>query len=267
MENKLLFHQIKQKKSFLSVGLDTDIAKIPTHLRAAPDPIFEFNRQIIDATLPYAVAYKINTAFYEALGAKGWDTMHKTLQYIPKEIFTIADAKRGDIGNTAEMYAKALFETLDFDAVTLSPYMGKDTIMPFLKYQNKYAIILALTSNQGSEDFEQQKLASGKYLYEQVIASSSQWGTPHNTMYVVGATKATLLADIRKLIPNHFLLIPGVGAQGGSLSEVAQYGLNPTCGLLVNSSRAIIYASSAQDFAAKAAHEAQSIQIQMAQWL
>ena len=251
-----IIHQIQKKKSCLCVGLDTDAAKIPLQFRDKPNGILEFNRQIIEATKDLCVAYKINTAFYECLGAKGWEIMEETLRLIPKEIFTIADAKRGDIGNTSSMYARAFFENLDFDAITVSPYMGSDSIKPFLEFKDKFTIILALTSNPGSADFEQQKTGD-EYLYEKVLRTSSSWGSAENIMYVIGATKAEALTAIRKIVPGHFLLIPGVGAQGGKLEDVIQYGsIKDEIGLLVNSSRQIIYASNGEDFAEKARMEA-----------
>lgn len=270
MNAEQIFEQIKLKRSFLCVGLDTDSKKIPQHLRDCEDPIFEFNRAIIDATAPYTVAYKPNLAFYEELGVQGWSSFVKTVQYIREkhpEQLIIADAKRGDIGNTSTMYARAFFEQADVDAVTLSPYMGSDTVKPFFEYKDKWAVILALTSNPSASDFEMQELKDGDKLYEKVIKTSSQWGSADNTMYVVGATKAEMLGGIRTLIPDHFLLVPGVGAQGGSLEEVAKYGMNSRCGLLVNSSRAIIYASSGADFAERAAQEAAKVQNEMNQLL
>lgn len=267
MNAQQLFEQIQAKRSFLCVGLDSDINKIPQHLRSAEDPIFEFNKAIVDATAEYAVSYKPNLAFYESLGVAGWISLQKTVKYIrecyPTQLI-IADAKRGDIGNTSEMYAKAFFEGLDFDAVTLSPYMGSDTVTPFLKYEGRWSIILALTSNKSAADFQLlNEASSGMKLYEEVITTSSKWGTVDNTMYVVGATKAEMLGDVRKLIPNHFLLVPGVGAQGGSLSEVARHGLNSQCGLLVNSSRAIIYADTTERFAEAAAKAARDVRDEM----
>ncbi|MCU0441424.1 MAG: orotidine-5'-phosphate decarboxylase [Bacteroidia bacterium] len=261
-----LVHTIKQKGNFLCVGLDSDLTKIPDHLRNDPNPILRFNKAIIDATHPYCVSYKINTAFYEALGADGWKIMEETLNYIPKTHFTIADAKRGDIGNTSNMYAKAFFETLSFDAVTLAPYMGKDSIAPFFEYPGKWGIVLALTSNPGSADYEQRTL-DNKPLFEHVIQTTASFTTPENAMFVIGATKATELAQIRTVIPNHFLLVPGVGAQGGSLEDVAKYGMNADCGLLINASRSIIYASSGIDFAEKAALEAKTMAQEMASLL
>lgn len=265
-----LFNQITLKRSFLCVGLDTDITKIPEHLLNSDDPIFEFNKAIIDATEKYTVAYKPNLAFYEVYGEKGWISFTKTIDYLrnnyPEQLI-IADAKRGDIGNTSEMYAKAFYELTDVDAVTLSPYMGLDTVKPFLNYEGKYAVLLALTSNTSSADFETLKLDSGDYLYEQVIKKSMTWGTPDNMMYVVGATKANMLKSIRNIVPDHFLLVPGVGAQGGSLREVAQYGMNSRCGLLVNSSRGIIYADNSKDFAKVAATTACDIAKEMSDLL
>lgn len=267
MTRSQLVDEIDRKKSYLCIGLDTDINKIPSNLLSCKDPVFEFNKQIIDATLPYAVGYKLNTAFYEALGSRGWESLEKTAEYLPKEVLKIADAKRGDIGNTTDMYAKAFFEHMGFDAVTVAPYMGADSIVPFIKYQDKWTIILALTSNTSSADFEQKKLESGLELYKLVIETTAKLGSKSNIMYVVGATKAEELATIRTLIPDHFLLIPGVGAQGGSLSEVTKYGKNKDCGLLINSSRQIIYASSKEDFALEAAKEAKSMQAEMASYL
>ena len=266
MTRQELIQQIQLKKSYLCVGLDTDFEKTPKHLQSHPDAIFEFNKQIIDATKDLCVAYKINTAFYEVLGAKGWEIMERTVNYIPKEHFTIADAKRGDIGNTSTQYAKAFFETLHFDSVTVAPYMGEDSVRPFLEFDNKWAIVLGLTSNTGSRDFEQKKIGD-KFLYEEVLESVSSWGTPDNLMFVIGATKASGFAEIRKIIPEHFLLVPGVGFQGGSLREVSKYGLNKDCGLLVNASRAIIYAGEKEDFAEEARAIAQQYQTEMARYL
>src|SRR5947207_401345 len=240
MTRQQLVEQIFQKQSYLCVGLDSDIEKIPKHLLSHPDPVFEFNKQIIDATKDLCVAYKINTAFYEAMGVKGWETLEKTANYIPKEHFKIADAKRGDIGNTSSQYAKTFFEVLPFDAVTVAPYMGEDSVRPFLEYADKWTIVLGLTSNAGSNDFQQLTFANNnteKKLYERVFTTVSSWGTPSNLMFVVGATRASDLAHIRTIIPDHFLLVPGVGAQGGSLEEVSKYGFNKDCGLLVNASR------------------------------
>jgi len=264
MNRKELINQIKIKRSFLCVGLDTDVKKIPIHLLELEDPIFEFNKQIIDATKDLCVAYKPNIAFYESMGVSGWNSLQKTLDYIPKNIFTIADAKRGDIGNTSNMYACTFFENMNFDAVTVAPYMGEDSVRPFLEFENKWAIVLALTSNKGGLDFQNIEDKNGKQLFEQVLETSQTWGTAENMMYVVGATRAKQLSEIRALIPNHFLLVPGIGAQGGSLHDVAKYGMNSDCGLLVNSSRGIIYAGNGSDFAAKTRIEAQKLQQEMA---
>jgi orotidine-5'-phosphate decarboxylase len=261
-----LITQIKIKKSFLCIGLDVDLSKIPSHLLAFEDPIFEFNKAIIDATHDLAVSYKPNTAFYEAYGIKGWLSLQKTINYINEkhpEIFTIADAKRGDIGNTSSMYAKAFFEDLNFDSVTVAPYMGKDSVEPFLTFENKHTIMLALTSNEGAFDFQTLKV-DGVELYKQVLETSKTWKNSENLMYVVGATKAEYFTEIRKIIPDSFLLVPGVGAQGGSLSEVCKYGMNDNVGLLINSSRAIIYATNGTDFAEKARAEALKMQEEMA---
>lgn len=248
----------------MCVGLDTDIKKIPSSLLETEDPIFEFNKQIIDATAAYCVAYKPNLAFYEAQGPTGLESLQKTIEYIPKEIFTIADAKRGDIGNTSSLYARAFFETMNFDSITVAPYMGEDSVAPFLQYGGKWVILLALTSNKGSYDFQDLEIVeSGSKLYQEVLQISQRWGSIENLMYVVGATKAESLVDIRKLVPDHFLLVPGVGAQGGSLKEVAKHGMNKDCGLLVNSSRGVIYASSEKDFAAKAGAQAHKLQQEM----
>ena len=259
-----LVNQIKKKKSFLCVGLDTDLNKIPKHLLDTEDPIFEFNKQIIDATKDFCVAYKPNIAFYEMLGTKGWDSLQKTIDYIPNDIFTIADAKRGDIGNTSLYYANTFFDTYDFDSVTVAPYMGNDSVTPYLQHKDKWAIVLALTSNKGADDFELQKLESGEYVFEKVLSTSKEWGSEKNMMYVVGATRPEMLAEIRKIVPNHFLLVPGVGAQGGSLTQVVKYGMTKDVGLLVNSSRGIIYAGNGEDFAQKAGEKAKSIQEEMA---
>lgn len=271
MTKSQLFEQILQKQSYLCIGLDTDIQKIPNHLLKTEDPIFEFNKQIIDATHQYAVAYKPNIAFYEAFGAKGWESLQKTLAYIPKECFTIADAKRGDIGNTSGLYARAFFDEkssgLNFDSVTVAPYMGEDSVKPFLDFDGKWVILLALTSNVGSKDFQNLTLNNDKQLFEEVLTKSQEWGSSEQLMYVVGATKADMLQKIRSIVPDHFLLVPGVGAQGGSLEEVSKFGMNKQCGLLVNSSRAIIYASSGEDFAEKAAQEALKVQVEMQTYL
>lgn len=266
MTKQQLIAQIKQKQSFLCVGLDPDLTKLPKHLLELEDPIFEFNKQIIDATKAYCVAYKPNLAFYECLGPKGWESLKKTLDYIPKDIFTIADAKRGDIGNTSEMYAQTFFEYLNADAVTVAPYMGSDSVTPFLKFNNKWVVLLALTSNAGGKDF--QLFSDGKTkLFEEVITKSQQWGSDENMMYVIGATRGEDIASARKLAPNHFFLVPGVGAQGGSLEEVCKYGLTKDCGLLVNSSRGIIYADSSENFAQAAQMEAKKLQQEMARFL
>ncbi|MCC8089585.1 MAG: orotidine-5'-phosphate decarboxylase [Rikenellaceae bacterium] len=270
MTSEELYGSILKKRSFLCVGLDTDIEKIPQHMLSYEDPVFEFNRAIIDATAKFTVCYKPNLAFYEAESSRGWKSLAKTVKYIKDkypDIMIIADAKRGDIGNTSDMYAKAFFSMMGVDAVTLSPYMGRDTVEPFLNYEGKWAVLLALTSNTSSEDFETLRLEDGRYLFEEIIEKSAQWGTIDNLMYVVGATKAEMLEDIRKIIPNHFLLVPGVGAQGGSLREVAKYGLNDRCGLIVNSSRAIIYASDGLDFAKVAGEKAKEIQQEMSELL
>ncbi|MCX6320171.1 MAG: orotidine-5'-phosphate decarboxylase [Bacteroidetes bacterium] len=267
MTRAQLISQIQTKRSYLCVGLDTDITKIPSHLLGEPDPVFAFNKAIIDATRDLCVSYKINTAFYEAGGAKGWETMDKTVRYIGTEHFTIADAKRGDIGNTSDQYARAFFETMPFDAVTVAPYMGEDSIKPFLQYEGKWAIVLGLTSNKGAGDFELQTMSSGEKLYEKVLTTISQWGTPGNLMFVVGATQADSFTNIRQLTPNHFYLVPGVGAQGGSLREISAKAMNKECGLLVNASRAIIYASSGEDFADKAREVAQEYQREMEAYL
>jgi orotidine-5'-phosphate decarboxylase len=275
MTTKELIDQIKIKKSFLCVGLDVDLNKIPQHLLELEDPIFEFNKAIIDATHDLTVAYKPNTAFYEAYGIKGWMSLQKTINYINEnhpEIFTIADAKRGDIGNTSSMYAKAFFEDLNFDSVTVAPYMGKDSVEPFLAFENKHTILLALTSNEGAFDFQTLNVGGArgeaersgvKELYQQVLETSKTWNNSENLMYVVGATKAEYFTEIRKIVPDSFLLVPGVGAQGGSLQEVCQYGMNANVGLLINSSRAIIYASKEPDFAEKAREEALKMQEEM----
>lgn len=266
MNRQQIFEQIQAKRSFLCVGLDTDIDKIPRHLLAEDDPVFAFNRAIIDATAPYTVCYKLNLAFYEDNGAAGWTSFVRTVNYIRAhypEQFIIADAKRGDIGNTSRMYARAFFAGNLADAVTVSPYMGRDTVDPFLGFAGKWAVILALTSNPSAVDFEMQRLEDGGLLYEKVIDTSKEWGTADNTMYVVGATQAKMLHGIRQLIPDHFLLVPGVGAQGGSLAEVARYGMNSVCGLLVNSSRGIIYADHTVRFAEAAAEAALELAAEM----
>lgn len=262
--------QIQLKKSFLCVGLDTDIKKMPEHLKDAPNAIFEFNKAIVDATAAYTVSYKPNIAFYESMGVKGWQQLEMTVEYIKAnypEIFLIADAKRGDIGNTSKMYAEAFFKNMNFDAVTVAPYMGADSVKPFLEYEGKFVILLALTSNPSAADFQYFRNSAQKPLFSEVIDISKSWGSEQNLMYVVGATKASMLVNIREQVPNHFLLIPGVGAQGGSLDEVVQYGMADNCGLLVNSSRAIIYASQGEDFAEVAEIKANEMQMEMAQYL
>lgn len=266
MTSAQLFEQIKEKGSFLCVGLDSDAEKIPRHLLVEDDPVFEFNKAIIDATVPYTLCYKPNMAFYEDNGARGFMSFEKTCRYIRDKyprVFIIADAKRGDIGNTSEMYARAFFSGNLVDAVTLSPYMGRDTVDPFLKFKDKWAVILALTSNPSAADFELQRLEDGSLLYEKVIDTSKEWGTVDNTMYVVGATQAKMLKGVRRIIPDHFLLVPGVGAQGGSLEEVASYGMNSRCGLLVNSSRAIIFADNTESFAHTAGEKAKEMSLEM----
>lgn len=257
---------ILEKQSFLCVGLDTDINKIPKHLLQHEDPVFEFNKAIIDATKDHTVSYKINTAFYEAMGIPGWKSMERTLAYIPKNIFTIADAKRGDIGNTADQYAKTFYETYPFDSVTVAPYMGKDSVAPFMQHEGKFAIVLGLTSNPGSSDFQQQHLKDGP-LYESVLRTVASWGSIENTMFVIGATRIDFLENVRRIIPDHFLLVPGVGTQGGDLRTVAATAMNKDCGLLVNVSRAIIYAADDEHFATAAAAAARSYQLEMAELL
>jgi len=268
MNRTQLIGEIRKKKSFLCVGLDTDLTKIPAHFLDTEDPIFEFNKSIIDATHDLCVAYKPNMAFYECYGLKGWNALEKTIAYINTnhpEIFTIADAKRGDIGNTSSMYAKAFLEHMDFDSITVAPYMGEDSVTPFLR-ENKWVILLALTSNKGAFDFQTISTEEGK-IFERVLRKSQEWGNASNMMYVVGATKADMLTEIRKIVPDHFLLVPGVGAQGGSLEEVVKYGMNKDCGLLVNASRSILYASSGSDYLEKARAEAQSMRDAMAVFL
>lgn len=284
MNRNQLIKQIRDKQSYLCVGLDTDIDKIPEHLKSSDDAVLEFNKQIIDATQDLCVAYKINTAFYEARGVKGWEALEKTAAYIPSTHFKIADAKRGDIGNTSYQYAKAFFETIPFDAVTVAPYMGSDSVKPFLDHENKWAIVLGLTSNKGSQDFEQQQILpqgiglvteahepyssyDRPYLYQKVILEVKKWGTKENLMFVVGATKASEIASIRKTIPDHFLLIPGVGFQGGSLADVSKYGLTKDCGLLVNVSRGIIYAGNKENFSEEARRVALEYQTEMKSYL
>jgi orotidine-5'-phosphate decarboxylase len=264
-----LVANIFKKQSFLCVGLDTDLNKIPEHLFKYDDPVFEFNKQIVDATHEYTIAYKPNLAFYESIGVKGWESLERTVDYIKNkypDLFIIADAKRGDIGNTSKMYAKAFFENMAFDSITVAPYMGEDSVTPFLEYENKWVILLALTSNKGAYNFQFIK-DNDIYLFENVNEISRKWGSKENMMYVVGATKAEMLVEIRKIIPNHFLLVPGVGAQGGNLNEVAKYGMNSNCGLIVNSSRGIIYADNTEKFAEKAAEKARELQLQMAKLL
>lgn len=276
MTRQELFESIKKKRSFLCIGLDSDITKIPKHFHDFVDPVFEFNKQIIDATRDLCVAYKPNTAFYESYGAKGWDTLQKTIAYIGKDVFTIADAKRGDIGNTSSMYARAFFEVMNCDSVTVAPYMGEDSVKPFLQYDNKWVILLALTSNQGANDFQTSQVniltptgeTETRLLFEQVLSTSKKWGNADNLMYVVGATQAMLLEAVRMIVPDNFLLVPGVGAQGGSLQDVAKFGMNKECGLLVNASRSIIYAdSTSEGFAHAAREEAQKLQKEMEQLL
>lgn len=265
MDYTQLFEQIKRKRSFLCVGLDSDSAKLPAHLQGAEDPVFEFNKQIVDATAEVTIAYKPNIAFYESRGVAGWISLEKTVRYIKEhypEIFLIADAKRGDIGNTSQMYAKAFLQALDFDAITVAPYMGEDSVTPFLQYENKWVILLALTSNKGAFDFQFFE-SEGEKLYEKVLRRSQDWGNRENMMYVVGATKAEMLSGIRQIVPDHFLLVPGVGAQGGSLEEVAKYGMNAHCGLIVNSSRGIIFADKTENFALRAGEEARKLQQDM----
>lgn len=266
MTREQIISQIKQKQSYLCVGLDTDITKIPKHLLAEPDPVFSFNKAIIDATKDLCVSYKINTAFYEALGVKGWEAMEKTVHYIGNEHFKIADAKRGDIGNTSAQYAKAFFDTLPFDAITVSPYMGEDSVKPFLQYSGKWAIVLGLTSNKGAKDFELKKM-SEEFLYEKVIRTISEWGSPENLMFVIGATQAEEFVNIRKISPEHFYLVPAVGAQGGSLKEISEKAMTKDCGILVNVSRAIIYASNKENFAEEARSVALSYQQEMKNYL
>ena len=267
MNRTQLIQQISSKQSYLCVGLDTDITKIPLHLQSNAHATTQFNKAIIDATKNYCIAYKINTAFYEVHGEKGWQALEETLAYIPSTHFKIADAKRGDIGNTSAQYAKTFFETYNFDAVTVAPYMGEDSIRPFLDYENKFTIVLGLTSNKGANDFEYLKTNNNKFFYEEVIEKISTWATPDNLMFVVGATQTKELQNIRKIIPENFLLIPGVGAQGGSLKEVSENGMNKDCGLLVNASRAVIYASVEQDFAEAAAMAAKNYQHEMKNYL
>ncbi len=270
MNKQELFENIKKKSSFLCVGLDTDIKKIPEHLLKEADPVFAFNKAIIDATAPFCIAYKPNLAFYESMGVKGWTAFEKTVEYIKKNYpdqFIIADAKRGDIGNTSAMYARTFFDELDIDAVTVAPYMGEDSVTPFLTYEGKWVILLALTSNKGSHDFQLTTDENGERLFEKVLRKSQEWANDSNMMYVVGATQGRMFEDIRKIAPRHFLLVPGIGAQGGSLEEVCRYGMTDECGLIVNSSRAIIYADKSERFAEKAGEEAQKVQQQMSEIL
>jgi orotidine-5'-phosphate decarboxylase len=286
MTRKQLTEQIFSKRSYLCVGLDTDPGKLPKHLQSRPDAMIAFNRQIIDATKEHCVAYKINTAFYEALGAKGWQIMEETVNYIPSSHFKIADAKRGDIGNTSKQYARAFFETMNFDAITVAPYMGEDSVRPFLEYEDKWTILLGLTSNEGAKDFEMQtvlhRTSSGvehaelaldvashytEKLYETVLRKASSWGTENNLMFVVGATRGDFFSQVRALSPSHFYLVPGVGAQGGSLKDISEHAMLPDCGLLVNASRAILYASSGEDFAAEAQAVARQYQVEMDKYL
>jgi orotidine-5'-phosphate decarboxylase len=266
MNRSELVQSIRTKKSVLCVGLDTDPSKIPAHLKAEEDAVFAFNKAIIDATKDYTVAYKINTAFYEAQGLKGWESLQKTLHYIPQDIFTIADAKRGDIGNTADQYAATFFDVYPFDSVTVAPYMGEDSVKPFLKRSDKWAIVLGLTSNKGSQDFQMLQ-TGGKFLYEEVLRKVASWGSTDNLMFVIGATQTEQLTHVRSIIPDHFLLIPGVGAQGGDLDEVCKAALNKDAGILINVSRAVIYAGEGEDFAAKAGDAAKAYQQQMAIYL
>ena len=266
MTRQQLISHIRSSGSYLCVGLDSDLTKIPQHLKKAKDPIWEFNRQIIDATKDHCVAYKLNTAFYEAEGLKGWESMEKTVNYIPQSHFRIADAKRGDIGNTSTQYARAFFETLAFDAITVAPYMGEDSIRPFLEYEDKWTILLGLTSNAGAKDFELQPAGDG-LLYEQVLKKAATWGSPDNLMYVIGATQAEEFGRIRELTPDHFYLVPGVGAQGGSLEAISKKAMNADIGLLVNASRAVIYASGGEDFAEKATAAAKQYQQEMKGYL
>ena len=275
MTRTQLVDHIHQKQSYLCVGLDTDVSKIPNHLQSNPNAIVEFNKAIIDATKDFCVSYKINTAFYEAMGVKGWQAMEETVNYIPSTHFKIADAKRGDIGNTSSQYAKAFFEAMNFDAITVAPYMGEDSVRPFLEYEGKWAIVLGLTSNKGAHDFELKQVLSengqvhlrSEYLYERVLRTVSKWGNPNNLMFVVGATQAEEFVNIREIIPDHFLLVPGVGAQGGSLKDISEKAMNKNCGLLVNASRAIIYASEKEDFAEEAKAIAEQYQFEMKGYL
>ncbi|MGE7777077.1 orotidine-5'-phosphate decarboxylase [Chitinophaga sp. NPDC101104] len=266
MNRQELVQLIRDRKSYLCIGLDTDMQKIPKHLHSHPDPMFAFNKAIIDATHDLCVAYKINTAFYECQGIRGWESLQRTIEYIPKTVFTIADAKRGDIGNTSTYYAKTFYETYGFDSVTVAPYMGRDSVEPFLGFSDKFAIVLGLTSNAGSADFQLQPAGDG-LLYEKVLRTCASWGTPDNMMFVVGATQADSVASIRKIVPDHFLLVPGVGAQGGSLRDISEKGMNGDVGLLVNASRAVIYAGNDEKFAEDARAAAQALQAEMATYL
>ena len=282
MHRNILVEQIKEKGTYLCVGLDTDLTKIPKHLQGHPNAVVEFNKAIIDATKDQCVSYKINTAFYEAMGIKGWQAMEETVAYIPPTHLKIADAKRGDIGNTSSQYAKAFFETIPFDAITVAPYMGEDSIRPFLEYENKWTIVLGLTSNKGARDFEMLKLVTeninnaaeeetaplrSEYLYEKVLHKVAQWGTPDNLMFVVGATQATEFDNIRNILPDHFFLVPGVGFQGGSLEDISKHAMNKDCGILVNASRAIIYAGSDENFAVEAKAIAEQYHAEMKDYL
>ncbi|MDR3308587.1 MAG: orotidine-5'-phosphate decarboxylase [Tannerella sp.] len=270
MNKQDIINNIRRKRSFLCVGLDTDTKKIPQHLLTDEDPIFAINRAIIDATAPYCIAYKPNLAFYECGGVGGWASLEKTVQYIRTQYpdqFVIADAKRGDIGNTSKMYAQTFFSDMNADALTVAPYMGEDSVLPFLEYRDKWVILLALTSNRGSQDFQFTEDAAGERLFEKTLRVSQRWGDDQNMMYVVGATQGSMFEDIRRIVPRHFLLVPGVGAQGGSLEEVCRYGMNDECGLIVNSSRAVIYADNTPEFASAAAREAMKVQQEMAKYL
>ena len=266
MNRTQLINEIRRKKSVLCVGLDTDITKIPKHLLDTEDPVFSFNKEIIDATKEFSVAYKLNTAFYESQGIKGWVSLSKTLDYIPKDIFTIADAKRGDIGNTADQYAKTFFYTYPFDSVTVAPYMGSDSVKPFMKFEDKWAIVLGLTSNDGSADFQLQQ-CNGKFLYQTVLQTVASWGTPENTMFVVGATRKEQLSQIREMLPRHFFLVPGVGAQGGDVATVCKSAMNEDAGILINVSRGVIYASNDSNFGERAFEEAKKYQKEMSLFL
>ncbi len=270
MNKSQLFGQIRLKRSFLCIGLDADILRIPAFLRETSDPVFAFNKEIVDATHDLCVAYKPNLAFYESLGVAGWVSLEKTVLYIREkypDLFIIADAKRGDIGSTSSMYARAFFDHMDFDAITVAPYMGEDSVKPFLAYLDKWIILLALTSNKGAADFQLVKDAGGEHLFEKVLRTSQEWGTTDQIMYVVGATQTEKIREVREIVPDHFLLVPGIGAQGGSLEEVARHGMNDQCGLLVNASRSVIYASDGPDFAERARDEALNLQVDMEEML